>query len=308
MTEARRRDATLTQAAADAGRRGRTRIAGRSGRCRWRSTTCGRGSRGVPVSDLYGARLRDQVRAYASSRGYLGGLSPEAAWTDEAATTWDDGFRAMKLRIGRYPVDEEIDGDRAGRRRPAPPMTWMADGNGAYDLDESRRLGAALEALGFRWLEEPLPTDDYRPMRRWPASCRSRWPAARSSSRPRTPSRTCGPARSTSSSPTSRSAAGSAASSRSRPRPRDAGRFAVPHACSGAIALAATLHILAVLPVPPDAPTWAEPILEHDVGENPIRTDILTEPLTLDDGWMTIPDGPGLGIEVDEVALRRLVA
>ena len=62
------------------------------------------------------------------------------------------------------------------------------------------------------------------------------------------------------------------------------------------------------LPVPPDAPKWAEPILEHDVGENPIRTAILAEPLTLDDGWMTIPDGPGLGIQVDEVAVRRLVA
>ena len=43
----------------------------------------------------------------------------------------------------------------------SPPMTWMADGNGAYDLDDSRRLGAALEELGFRWLEEPLPTNDY---------------------------------------------------------------------------------------------------------------------------------------------------
>jgi D-galactarolactone cycloisomerase len=116
--------------------------------------------RGIPVSDLYGERRREQVRAYASSRGYLGGLSPEAAWTDEVATTWEDGFRAMKLRIGRYPLDDEI----AAIERvvaAAPLMTWMADGNGAYDLEESRRLAAALEALRFRWLEEPLPTDDY---------------------------------------------------------------------------------------------------------------------------------------------------
>ena len=88
----------------------------------------------------------------------------------------------------------------------------------------------------------------------------------------------------------------------------DAGAFTVPHACSGAIALAATLHILAVQPLAADAPAWAEPILEHDVGENPIRTDLLTTPLTLDDGWMTIPDGPGLGVDVDEEVVRRLAA
>ena len=40
----------------------------------------------------------------------------------------------------------------------APAMTWMADANGAYDHDDSLRLGDALNKLGFRWLEEPLPT------------------------------------------------------------------------------------------------------------------------------------------------------
>ena len=66
----------------------------------------------------------------------------------------------MKLRIGRYDLDDELEAiERVATAFPA--MTWMADGNGAYSLDESRRLGAALEGLGFRWLEEPLPTDDY---------------------------------------------------------------------------------------------------------------------------------------------------
>jgi D-galactarolactone cycloisomerase len=263
--------------------------------------------RGVPISDLYGERRREQVRAYASSRGYLGGLSPEAAWTDEASTTWDDGFRAIKLRIGRYPVDEEIEAMErvvAG----APPMTWMADGNGAYDMADSRRLGAALDALGFRWLEEPLPTNDYFAYA----------PLAGELSIPLAGGEILESAGDTEPflragsfdlvQPDVSICGGIGGVLEIAAAANDAGRFAVPHACSGAIALAATLHILAVLPVPPDAPKWAEPILEHDVGENPIRTDILTAPLTLVDGWMTIPAGPGLGVDVDEAALRRLVA
>ena len=58
---------------------------------------------GVPVSELYGVRLRDRVRPYASSRGYVEGLDAFDAWSEEAAMTAADGFHAMKLRIGRYP-------------------------------------------------------------------------------------------------------------------------------------------------------------------------------------------------------------
>jgi D-galactarolactone cycloisomerase len=85
-----------------------------------------------------------------------------------------------------------------------------------------------------------------------------------------------------------------------------AGRMTVPHCCSGAIAMAATLQVLAVLEVPDGAPAWAEPLLEFDVGENPIRTDLSTTPFAPIDGWMTIPDGPGLGIDIDEAEVRRL--
>lgn len=263
--------------------------------------------RGVGVSALYGDRQRDRVRAYASSRGYLDGIPLEAAWTEEATAMWDAGFRAMKLRIGRYALDDEI----AAIERlvsTGPAMIWMADGNGAYGLDESRHLGRALDALGFRWLEEPLPTGDYAAYA----------PLARDLAIPLAGGEIL--ERAADAEPFLR--AGSfdlvqpdvsicggigglleiaAAAARAH-------RYAVPHACSGAIALAATLQVLAVLPVPGDAPPWAEPMLEHDVGENPIRTSLLASPLELDDGWMSIPDGRGLGVDIDEGALRRLVA
>jgi D-galactarolactone cycloisomerase len=263
--------------------------------------------RGIPVSDLYGERLRSSVRAYASSRGYLDGESPEAAWSDEAAASWSAGFRAMKLRIGRYRLDDEL---VAIERvvTGAPALTWMADGNGAFDLAQSRRLGAALEALGFRWLEEPLPTNDYRAYA----------PLARELTIPLAGGEILESARDAAPylrggsfdlvQPDASICGGIGGVLEIAAAAADAGRWTIPHACAGAISLAATLQALAVLPVAADAPPWAEPILEHDVGENPIRTDILAEPLTLDDGWMAIPNGPGLGVEVDEEAIRRLVA
>ncbi len=264
-------------------------------------------ARGIAVSDLYGERRRDRVRPYASSRGYVDGLSPVDAWAEEAAAVWDAGFRAMKLRIGRYPVATEIPAieQLVGG---SPELVWMADGNGAYDLEESRLIGRALEGMAFRWLEEPLPTTDYAAYAPLAAelaiplaggemleSAAAAEPLLRGGSfdlvQPDVS--ICG---------------GIGGVLEVAAKASVAGRYTMPHACSGAIALAATLQALAVLPVPDRAPAWAEPLLEHDVGENPIRTEILTEALEPIDGWLEIPAGPGLGIDVDEAALRRLVA
>ncbi len=46
-------------------------------------------------------------------------------------------------------------------------------------------------------------------------------------------------------------------------------------------------------------------MLEYDFGENPLRTEMLAEPLELRNGWFAIPDGPGLGVSPDMAFLRR---
>jgi D-galactarolactone cycloisomerase len=264
-------------------------------------------SRGIPVSALYAERQRDRVRAYASSQGYVDGLSPDAAWLEEAAKMWAAGFRSMKLRIGRYPVADEI-GAIERLVAGGPAMTWMADGNGAYDIDDSRRLGRALDGLGFRWLEEPLPTADYAAYA--PLASELAIPLAGGeileSAEAAEPYLRMGSFDLVQ--PDVSICGGIAGVLEIAAAAERGGSHAVPHACNGVIALAATLQVLAILPVQADAPRWAEPLLEHDVGENPIRTDLLAAPLWLEDGWMTIPDGPGLGIEIDEESLRRLAA
>ena len=263
--------------------------------------------RGVSVAALYGPRLRERVRPYASSRGYVDGQTPAAAWADEARAVHDAGFDALKLRIGRYPLADELPAiERVVRDGPA--LTWMADANGAYDRDAGERLGVALGELGFRWLEEPLPTSDY------PAYA----PLAEALTIPLAGGEMLGSAAAATGllaggsfdliQPDVSICGGIGGALEIARAAEAAGRAMVPHTCSGAIAMAATLQLLAILPAAPCAPPWAEPLLEFDVGENPIRTDLLTVPLAPDAGWIAIPDGPGLGVEVDEDAVRRLVA
>jgi len=80
----------------------------------------------------------------------------------------------------------------------------------------------------------------------------------------------------------------------------------IPHCWAGALTLAATLHVNAVLPEISRMPGNAPPLLEFDVTENPFRDDVVVgDPFVLRDGCVRVPDGPGLGIEIDEAALRR---
>ena len=79
----------------------------------------------------------------------------------------------------------------------------------------------------------------------------------------------------------------------------------MPHCWGSAITVAATLQLLSLLP----DPTWAleteTPMLELDVNENPLRDDLLRNPIHFHNGTVDVPTGPGLGIEVDEEVVKR---
>ena len=45
-------------------------------------------------------------------------------------------------------------------------------------------------------------------------------------------------------------------------------------------------------------------MLEFDTVENPFRENLLAQPLEIKDGFITVPTGPGLGIDIDEDKLR----
>ena len=79
-----------------------------------------------------------------------------------------------------------------------------------------------------------------------------------------------------------------------------------PHCWGGAVGLAAAVHFLAALPDYPHSDYLPTPrLVEYDVGENPLRDDLLTEPLTALDGEIAVPDGPGLGIALNPESVER---
>ncbi|MEO7650855.1 MAG: mandelate racemase/muconate lactonizing enzyme family protein [Bryobacteraceae bacterium] len=260
----------------------------------------------LPVAELFGGRLRDRVPAYASAMNYLEGLDPEEQFPKEAAEMVRRGFKALKMRIGRYPVAREAKVAAAIRAAVGPEIRLMADCNAAYTMSSALEMGHALHKLGFEAFEEPLPQS---PKYAGYEDLRKKLPLAL--------------------------AAGEAVDSRASAkelidrRAMDiiqpdvslcggigealfiaetaalSGIRCLPHCWGGDIVIAATVHLLALLPDPHPGFATDTPMLELDQSENPWRNGLAKGAFPLHEGHVNVPVKPGLGIDVDEEVVRK---
>lgn len=111
---------------------------------------------GLPLWRLLGA-ARNRLPTYASSGLWLDRSVDELV--EEARAFVAAGHRAMKLRLGRSPV-EDVARARALREAVGPDIRLLADVNQGWDEATAIRTGRALEEIDLFWLEEPLPYED----------------------------------------------------------------------------------------------------------------------------------------------------
>ena len=78
-----------------------------------------------------------------------------------------------------------------------------------------------------------------------------------------------------------------------------------PHVWGSAIAQAASLQLLAVIPETHHSLYPKQPLLEFDCSSHPFRNQLTTTPLALNNGVVNIPDGHGLGINVVEETVEQ---
>jgi L-alanine-DL-glutamate epimerase-like enolase superfamily enzyme len=71
----------------------------------------------------------------------------------------------------------------------------------------------------------------------------------------------------------------------------------VPHAFKTGVLVAATLQFIASIP--------GVPFLEFSVTESAIRKELLTEPFVQKDGFIEVPQKPGLGIEINYETIEK---
>jgi D-arabinonate dehydratase/D-galactarolactone cycloisomerase len=253
----------------------------------------------ISVSTLLGGRFRERVETYASGIPGLRREAPEEAWEQliqEAHHVKDLGFGAVKLAVG-LGVDADVQSVKAVREALGANFTILADAAGMYDEAQAEKLGNALEELDVRWLEAPLPPEEVEGYGRLNGALRlpiasdlvyNRWQVRdllRAGGVDVVQPDLC--------------RAGGITGCRRVAELADAFHKPItPHVSIGsAIHFAASAHLASTLP--------NQTIMEFWYGENPLGNALLETPLSLEEGFLSVPDGSGLGIEIEEAKLRR---
>jgi D-galactarolactone cycloisomerase len=250
-----------------------------------------------PIHQLLGGMGRTRVPAYASSINWLDDATVEG----EVGAALAAGFREIKVKLG-HPLKDAIARARFIRRLAGDDIALYVDANWAYDVDDALIVGRALADLGYGFFEEPIAPHDRAGYRRLAQHLPIRLAAGESDyvaseALAMLQDRSIGLIQ-----PDVARSGGITETWRIAELAASFNTAYAPHVgWSGAICVAASLQLAAA----------AETLrtFECMVYANPLR-DAFTQPVVgegsqLVDGELTVPQGPGLGIEIDRAMLAR---
>lgn len=265
---------------------------------------------GCAVSELLGGRVRGRIKLYGSAGMYM----PPEKYAEEAAAIAGMGFPAYKMRPG-LGLQEDLRAVELMRQAVGPKMglmidahTWWRMGDRSYSFEQIERLANDMAVHNPVWLEEPLPPEKHETYRK----LRDRLNVKLASGE-HEPDMAgfedlmeckavdyiqmdvlC--------------QGGFTAARRIFERIQRHGlRFAF-HSWGTALEVLAAAQM--GICWPEDVVEW----LEYPCYSGPERAgmypfplsdEILTEPLDIEQGRLAVPEGPGLGIDIDERVIER---
>ena len=241
---------------------------------------------GAPVCALLGGAIRPRLPAYASLLRYDAPGDVARACRHFAS----QGFRMLKLH------QTDVESVRAAREAVGPDVDLMLDANCPWSPEDAIAMARALAPHRLFWLEEPVwPPEDYAGLARVAAATET--PIALGENESTLFGfREIVERRAADILQPSITKVGGISEFRKIAALAQAVNVPIaPHSFYFGPGLAATLHVAASfggsLPV------------EFPTGE--LETPFLARPIEAHDGWVEVPQGPGLGVEVNEDAIRR---
>jgi D-galactarolactone cycloisomerase len=248
--------------------------------------------RGLPLYKLLGRKCRNKVPVYATA------LYPEepSKVAKRARDFANQGFQGVKIKVG-FDLRQDVRIVRAVRQELGKDFTVMTDANQGYGVDVALEAAEAFAESGIFWLEEPLFVEDIEGH-------------ARLREQGKTPI-AVGENLHTHYAFENFVARGAVdflqpdvarvgGVSEIRKIAVIAESYKTPisfHTWGDGVALAASIHLSAAMK--------ECMMMELDYTYNPLRTELLREPLEFKEGYLRPPEGPGLGVEVESEALQR---
>ncbi len=265
---------------------------------------------GATMSDLLGGRKRQQIKCYGSAGMYM----PPEGYAEEASAVQELGFPAYKLRPAAGPAGD-LRIAEAIRTATGPEFGMMLDchgwwrmGDRSYSPQTIENLCRDLAPTNPYWVEEPLPPDDHQAYKELNGS--QPVPIASGEHEP------------------------DEESFRDLIESGGVDFVQMDVCCQGGFAMGQRVFaaaeqqgirfafhswgtLLEVIAAAQLGVCWDENVvewLEYPLHSNhgkpgmyafPAADEILTEPLELRDGYLIMPDKPGMGVDVDESVVDR---
>ena len=252
---------------------------------------------GVPLFNLLGGQHSERIPAYASN-GYFA-AHPDNQLVEQTTSFRDQRFPGVKIKIGASAAN---DAERCAAARDilGPDIALMVDANGNYTVDQALASMRAIAEYDIHFYEEPLPPTDFAGY----TELRGRAPMAIAAGEAhytgwdfkRLIDERCVDVLQ----PDLTLCGGLDETKAIWAMTRLANLRLSLHVWGGAVGLAAAVHFLASMPASPHTDRIPHPVmLEYDRGRNALRDDLLVAPIPCIDGHLTVPTGPGLGVEID---------
>jgi D-galactarolactone cycloisomerase len=241
--------------------------------------------RGVPLHELFGETKRDLIPTYASFLNYgtAERLEPEL----RAAVA--QGYTHVKLH------EHTLDMVAAARRVLGPGVGLMLDTNCAWTLSEAIAMAQRMEEYGVQWLEEPIfPPHDYAALAELRRNTTIAIAAGENVGNAEEVTRVVAAGALDVFQPDAAKIGGLAEMREAIAIARAAGMRVQPHSPFFGPALVATLHVLA---------TMDDALCERFYCD--LEASVLGEAIDVRGGTMRVPQGPGLGVTVDEDVIGR---
>jgi mandelate racemase len=239
---------------------------------------------GQPLVNVLGGRPR-AVRAY-NSKGL--GVMPFPELGREAESLVDEGFSAVKIRVGRPDARDDITAVRTVRKAVGDSVTLMCDFNQSLSVNEAIRRGRMLDQEGLLWIEEPTRADDFEGNARIAAALDTPVQIGENFMGAEQMAQALRAGACDFAMPDAQRIGGVTGWMRAAALAQGAGMEMSSH-----LFPEVSCHLLAVTPTCHwlEYVDWASPILK--------------EPVRIEDSHVLIPERPGTGIEWDEDAVKR---
>lgn len=112
---------------------------------------------GLPICKLLGQAV-ENLPVYASDGLWLSYTLDELR--AEALSFVEEGFTAIKIRIGSTRLEDDLAKIAAVRETVGPEIKLIADANQGWDAHTAIKFGQAAASYNLFWLEEPVPYYD----------------------------------------------------------------------------------------------------------------------------------------------------